>query len=191
MKLTRILAIVLLISMSLAVSCLHRSNRFRHGWQSTSLLCGRQPGEFGGSVYHAAVQEAKCGFHTVELGKNATNYQATVDEALNQSGAEIVVIVGREAYNGLADYIKSFRGMNFIVVDASLTEIPANVCALEFQPEEYGYLSGKLQQPRAPGMSDTFQSGTTTLTTGFCTASCRALKTKKYMCVTWKRQPMS
>lgn len=152
MKLTRILAIVLLLSMSLG-SLIACTGATVSGTDGKVLLCyaGDSRDEFGGSVYHAAIQEAKCGFHTVELGKNATNYQATVEEALNQSGAEIVVIVGREAYNGLADYIKSFRGMNFIVVDASLTEIPANVCALEFQPEEYGYLSGKLAAASGAG----------------------------------------
>ena len=110
------------------------------------LLCyaGDSRDEFGGGVYAAAVEQAKCGFRVVELGKNPANYRGTVEEALSGGDADTIVIVGREAYNGLADYIKRFKGMNFIVVDAALTEIPDNVLALEFQPEEYGYLCGKM-----------------------------------------------
>lgn len=110
------------------------------------LLCyaGDSRDEFGGGVYAAAVRQAKCGFRVVELGKNPANYRGAVEEALSGGDADTIVIVGREAYNGLADYIKRFKGMNFIVVDAALTEIPDNVLALEFQPEEYGYLCGKM-----------------------------------------------
>lgn len=110
------------------------------------LLCyaGDSRDEFGGGVYAAAVRQAKCGFRVVELGKNPANYRGAVEDALSGGDADTIVIVGREAYNGLEDYIKRFKGMNFIVVDAALTEIPDNVLALEFQPEEYGYLCGKM-----------------------------------------------
>ena len=41
--------------------------------------------------------------------------------------------------------------MNFIVVDAGLSEIRSNVCALEFQPEEFGYLGGAMTAAAAEG----------------------------------------
>ena len=109
------------------------------------LLCyaGDSNDEFGGKVYAAAKEEAKCGFKTLELGKNADNYRRVLEEEIAKGGIETVAIVGREAYNGLSGYVKSFKGMEFIVLDAALREVRDNVCALEFQPEEYGYLGGR------------------------------------------------
>ena len=96
------------------------------------LLCyaGDSNDEFGGKVYAAAKEEAKCGFKTLELGKNADNYRRSVEEEIAKGGIETVVIVGREAYNGLSSYVKSFKGMKFIVLDAALLDVRDNVCAL-------------------------------------------------------------
>ena len=101
------------------------------------LLCyaGDSNDEFGGKVYAAAKEEAKCGFKTLELGKNADNYRRAVEEEIAKGGIETVAIVGIEAYNGLSGYVKSFKGMKFIVLDAALRDVRDNGCALEFQPE--------------------------------------------------------
>ena len=144
MKKTRVLVFTLLFS--LLLSSLSACGGAESIADGKVLLCyaGDSRDEFGGGVYAAAVKQAKCGFRVVELGKNPANYRGTVEEALGNGDADTIVIVGRDAYNGLADYVKSFKGMNFIVVDAALTEIPENVLALEFQPEEYGYLCGRM-----------------------------------------------
>ena len=149
MKKIRFLAAVLLLSLLSAglVACDIRTD-------SKVLLCyaGDSRDEFGGGVYAEAVKESRCGFQTVELGKNTENYRSALEDALNRSGdIQTVVVVGKDAYNGLADYIRSFRGMNFIVVDAGLSEIRSNVCALEFQPEEFGYLGGAMTAAAAEG----------------------------------------
>ena len=142
MRKIKIIAIVLLLSL-LSTSFLACTG---NKTDSKVLLCyaGDSRDEFVGGVYAAALKEARCEFQTVELGKNTANYSNTVEEALRTGNAETIVIVGREAYNGLSNYVKSFKGMNFIVVDAALSEIPGNVCALEFQPEEFGYLGGQM-----------------------------------------------
>ena len=142
MRKIKMIAIVLLLSL-LSTSFLACTG---NKTDSKVLLCyaGDSRDEFGGGVYATALKEARCEFQTVELGKNTANYSNTVEEALRTGNAETIVIVGREAYNGLSNYVKSFKGMNFIVVDAALSEIPGNVCALEFQPEEFGYLGGQM-----------------------------------------------
>ena len=142
MRKIKMIAIVLLLSL-LSTSFLACTG---NKTDSKVLLCyaGDSRDEFGGGVYATALKEARCEFQTVELGKNTANYSNTVEEALRTGNAETIVIVGRDAYNGLSNYVKSFKGMNFIVVDAALSEIPGNVCALEFQPEEFGYLGGQM-----------------------------------------------
>lgn len=150
MKKIRFLAAVLLLSLLSAGLVACGGSRT----DSKVLLCyaGDSRDEFGGGVYAEAVKESRCGFQTVELGKNTENYRSTLEDALNRSGdIQTVVVVGKDAYNGLADYIRSFRGMNFIVVDAGLSEIRSNVCALEFQPEEFGYLGGAMTAAAAEG----------------------------------------
>ena len=141
MKITKFLAAALsLILVGSVCSCSPKNEA-----DAKVLLCyaGDSNDEFGGGVYSAAKDEAKCGFKTLELGKNADNYRRAVEEEIAKGGIETVAIVGRDAYNGLSGYVKSFKGMNFIVLDAALSEVRENVCALEFQPEEYGYLGGR------------------------------------------------
>lgn len=141
MKITKFVAAALsLILVGSVCSCSPKNEA-----DAKVLLCyaGDSNDEFGGGVYAAAKDEAKCGFKTLELGKNADNYRRAVEEEIAKGGIETVAIVGRDAYNGLSGYVKSFKGMNFIVLDAALREVRENVCALEFQPEEYGYLGGR------------------------------------------------
>lgn len=141
MKIKKILAAALsLFLIASACSCSPKNEA-----DAKVLLCyaGDINDEFGGKVYTAAKEEAKCGFKTLELGKNADNYRRAVEEEIAKGGIEAVAIVGREAYNGLSGYVKSFKGMKFIVLDAALRDVRDNVCALEFQPEEYGYLGGR------------------------------------------------
>ena len=95
MKKIRFLATVLLLSLLSAglVACGIRTD-------SKVLLCyaGDSRDEFGGGVYAEAVKESRCGFQTVELGKNAENYRSTLEDALNRSGdIQTVVVVGKDA----------------------------------------------------------------------------------------------
>ena len=110
------------------------------------LLCyaGDDTDEFGGGVYREAVESLKCGFQVLELGSNANTYRNDVAEALSKKDYKAVVVAGAEAYNGLYSYIKSYKGMNFIALDCRLKEIRDNVAAVEFDPEEFGYLGGRL-----------------------------------------------
>ena len=113
---------------------------------SSVLLCYAKDArdEFGGAIYSAAVSDSNCKFRVLELGSNADTYADDVDSALEKYGCKTVVVVGEEAYGGLYDYIKSYKGMDFIALDCKLTSVRSNVAAVEFQPEELGYLGGVL-----------------------------------------------
>lgn len=119
------------------------------------LLCyaGDSRDEFGGSVYASAVTGSGCKFDVLELGSDEGVYADDVAAAISEKDYKTVVIAGREAYDGLESYVKSFKGMKFIALDCHLTEIRSNVAALEFQPEELGYLGGRLASEGSKGGS--------------------------------------
>ena len=111
MKITKILAAALALFFAVSVcSCSPKKEA-----DAKVLLCYAGDGndEFGGGVYAAAKEKAKCGFKTLELGKNPDNYRRAVEEEVAKGGIETIAIVGREAYNGLFGYVKSFKGMKF------------------------------------------------------------------------------
>ena len=112
------------------------------------LICyaGTQADEFGGEVY-AACAEGMSGAYDctlLELGSSADSYEETFSSALAGDVYDKIVIVGKEAYSGLSSYIKKNKGKSFIALDCRLTEIPSNVAAVEFSPEQFGYLGARV-----------------------------------------------
>lgn len=100
-----------------------------------------------------------------------------MEEEIAKGGIETVAIVGRDAYNGLSGYVKSFKGMNFIVLDAALRDVRDNVCALEFQPEEYGYLGGRAIAESGAKKRGMFPYMKTVSIIVCCTAFCKVSAT--------------
>ena len=110
---------------------------------STVLLCfARNESEaFGGEVYSSAVAASGCNFRVLPLGSNAATYADDVAQALAEGNYRTVVIAGDEAYAGLSDYVKSYKGMDFVALDCKLMSVRSNVAAVEFSPEEIGRAS--------------------------------------------------
>lgn len=112
----------------------------------TVLFCfaRNESDAFGGEVYSSAVAASGCNFRVLPLGSNAATYADDVAQALAEGNYRTVVIAGDEAYAGLSDYVKSYKGMDFVALDCKLMSVRSNVAAVEFSPEELGYLGGRL-----------------------------------------------
>lgn len=143
-----VFALTVCVSLGLFGGC-----SFGNGPDLLFCYAGNSSDEFGGSVYAQAISSLgkKCDATVLELGSDQNSFKNGLSEALSKREYEAVVVVGETAYQGLASYIKSYKGMNFVALDCRLSDFPSNVAAVEFAPEEFGYLGGGIA---AAGLAD-------------------------------------
>ena len=146
----------------------------------TVLFCfaRNESDAFGGEVYSSAVAASGCNFRVLPLGSNAATYADDVAQALAEGNYRTVVIAGDEAYAGLSDYVKSYKGMDFVALDCKLTSVRSNVAAVEFRPKSWGISAGGSRR-KGRTASDTSLKRATPSITAFCTVfyRVRAMRT--------------